>query len=65
MIQEAYDECMYDVCVVPEERDDMLCSSLAQFVSRCNENDYFYNWRTPDLCREFNKLLNIFSITHY
>ena len=48
-----FDNCLYDACMVKEDRERLVCEAAEAFVERCQELGVVVDaWRTPDFCRK-------------
>lgn len=79
MNPEAYiDTCLYLYCsLLPKDRDDAVCDTLASYVRECAQQRIIITWRTVTLCGKKHHtliydlhmtnnlvLINLFSIIY-
>lgn len=51
-----YKRCVFDSCSCDQGGDcECLCTALSAYADACALKGIFIKWRTPDLCRKFEK----------
>lgn len=54
LVDDELDNCVFDACLVKENRQDMICKSVEDFADKCREKyDITINWRSQKFCRMF------------
>ena len=60
-----YTKCVQDMCHCPGDPNPnpevCMCEALANYARQCALKSVYIDWRTPNLCREYNCVLSGFG----